>query len=324
VGLDEKLTASPHPEFNGIFLLAPLIPLLLAGLYLLALPLSFKRFLRHSSPVQRRLKYRRALQRLARGFNSFVLKNPVQRAVFYFFVHTFKRSRNHKLLLVFYLGFPLSFVLTESIFLYVRQGAAYFNAVSSYLLSIPLILYFFLALGLRAAVRRPVFLEARWLFQLAESEDPEHYTRGLKKALLATAVIPLFLLMLLLYLYTWGAAAALLHSFYVLAVGLLLLEFFFIDYRSIPFTVEHDPGGVNRKVYLLVYTWGFFTYLSASTALADILTANPLYYILFFALALAALVLLKAYRRGKNLEKDFSFEDTPEPVLLSLGLERMR
>lgn len=322
VGLHEKLIGSSDIVFTRHLYTALAVLILGTALYLLSLSFNFKKFLNQSAGTKNKPKSFPTVAFLRRIFNGLFLKNPQQRAIFYFSRHTIKRSRKHKLMLAVYLGMPLSLIVTELIVLHSKNSLVGSREIGPYLGAMPLILYFFLVLGLRMAVNQPVMLEARWVFRLAEWDRPKHYIRGLKKALFFMALFPLFLISFFFYLYCSSLEPALFHSIYCLAVALVLLEVFFLNYRRIPFTSEYTPLKLNIKVLWPAYIWAFFTYLSAFSTLGQWLLENPGYYTLFYPAAALLLILLKVYQHSKSKEPGFSCDEEPEPVMLSLGLDR--
>lgn len=105
-----------------------------------------------------------------RFFHWALLRNPIQRATFYFTINALKRSRQHKLKLAIYLALPLGYVLTQLIYLFIKKGLNVIEIPSTFMISIPLLLSLFIAAGLRLVVRQPLKIEASWLFRVSENK----------------------------------------------------------------------------------------------------------------------------------------------------------
>ncbi|MCP5108958.1 MAG: hypothetical protein GY950_36585 [bacterium] len=193
-GMFEKMIGGSEAVQMAQLSIALLALVLPAGFYLLSSPLTYKRFLNSAQNGGRRGRSSRLFGWIKSGFNAVFLRNPIQRGMFYFIIHTLKRSKYHKLQLAMYMALPVSYILTKLIFSYSQEGAAYLKTPGTFLLSIPLLLYFFLVLGIRMVVRHPFMLEANWIFKMTEAEDKKHYIKGLKKALFCFAGIPLVIL----------------------------------------------------------------------------------------------------------------------------------
>lgn len=322
-GMYEKMVGSKEIIFDihlYIALLALVVP---AGLYFLGIPLTFKRLLISAPNGKKSSRFSSIFHVIKQGFNAVFLRNPIQRGMFYFICHTLGRSRFHKLQLTLYMGLPVSYILTGLAISYSKGSSSAFETPNGFLISIPLLLYFFLVVGIRMVVRHPFLLDANWVFKMTEDDDKKHYVRGLKKALFGFAGVPLFILMFVFYLYCWGFRLALYHSLYSWAIFLLLVEIFFATYKKIPFAGTHDPGKPNLKVYGIFYLALFIQYIVSLSALGEMLLNNPGNYLIFFVLILGLKLLLVVKRYQMYRREDFHFiydEEEPEPLMLTLNL----
>ena len=85
------------------------------------------------------------------------------------------------------------------------------------------------------------------------------------------------------------AGTAIFHLAYGFTLTLLLVELMFLGFRKIPFTCAHLPGKVNLSFLAVMYIYGFTTYSRTMAAFEKWLSASPVYTILFFFSAFAAL-----------------------------------
>lgn len=322
-GMYEKMVGSTDIIFDihlYIALLALVVP---AGLYFLGIPLTFKRFFNNAPDGIKSSRSSRIFDLIKQGFNAVFLRNPIQRGVFYFICHTLRRSRSHKLQLTLYMALPISYILTGLVIAYTKGQFAAFETPNGFLLSIPLLLYIFLAVGVRMVVRHPFQPEANWVFKMTEDDDKKHYVKGIKKAILCFAGGPSLILLFVFYLYCWGFRPALYHSLYSWAIFLLLVEIFFATYKKIPFAGIHDPGKPNLKVYGIFYAVLFFQYIVSFSALGEMLLNNPGNYPIFFGALFGFKLLLILKRYQMYRKEDFHFlydEDESEPAMLTLNL----
>jgi hypothetical protein len=238
-----------------------------------------------------------------------VLRSPVQNAVFHFIGESITRSVKHRLFLATYGGFGAA--LGVMALLSGPEGA----------LRLPLTLSFVLISALRAAFQFPSELPANWAFQLAEIHPVAEYLAAMRKWIAGCAIAPLFLLLAPLEFVKFSPGVALFHLAYGATLSLLLMELMFLGFRKVPFTCAHLPGKVNLSFLAVIYVYGFTTYSRTMAALEQWLTAAPLWAVLFFAAAGAALSGLAWLRRltiarGGTLE----FEDAADPAVRTLGL----
>ncbi len=280
--------------------------------------ISYARHLKKSQEVQRgRAILKRTRDLLCRAFDAVILRHPTQRAVFHFFGKTLSRSTIHKIRLFNYLAVSSAFVL---IMLGTTKLLRSQMTVSSRtILAIPLVLSFFLLLGIRTLVNVPAFLEANWIFQISERPPRREYFAGLGKAIFFEALLPLFVLMLIFYQFLWGWRRALLHCLFGLAASILLQEALFWRFPKIPFTCTFVPGKAKVHVYWIPYVLGFLIYVSFLSSLERFLFANPRYFLNFFV-TFGALII--ASKLSQNLyfyrRRPIIYHEEPEPVMITL------
>jgi len=279
---------------------------------------SYTRHLKKSLEVRRgRVNLKKLKDLISRVFDTVALRNPTQRAVFHFFGQTLSRSTLHKMRLFNYLAVSSALAL---IMLGTTQLLRSHMTVSNRtLLAIPLILSFFLLLGIRALANVPASLEANWVFQITERTPRRHYFAGLKKAVFFEALVPLFVLVFVFYHYLWGWKPALLHCLYGLAASVLLMEILFLRYPKVPFTCTFVPGKAKVHVYWLPYVIGFLIYASFLSSLERFLFAYPRYFINYFVICGVLFVASRLYQNFYFYRRQpIIYHEEPEPVMISL------
>jgi hypothetical protein len=329
LGLCQSLRGVPDAAFTSLGQVA------LAGtgiafvVALGAYALSYRRCFTQNAEITARLPSAGGkVSRLAfRRLDSFLLNSPFQRACFRFTTKTLFRSENHALMVGGFAG--LGIVLASQTLYEAAQAraaaAAHFLLPSALppaeLLSIPLILAYFLLLGVRLAFEIPVTLRANWLFRLNVNPETDECIPLARKVLLAF-IVPLILLVCLpVCAWRWGWPLALTHAAVVALLCVLLIETLLLRFRKIPFTCVAPTFKSNALVIVLLYFLGFVIFTSwASTAERWALLA-PLRFLAFIPLLAAGWLLLRRYRcEQTDLDRRLIFVETPSAAVEVLDL----
>ena len=317
-GLYEVLLGRGTPIDRAMVPLALAAPFALAGLYVAAMMLSYRKHLSRSLEQPRRsVRRERLLRALARPFEAVVLRDPGERAVFDFFGRTLKRSAPHKVRWLSSLaaGTGLALIL---MFLAGRRPSG-LTTDNRYLLAVPLVLTFFFLVGLRSLVNLPLAADANWVFRLTERPARAAYFSGMKKAIVFRVLLPLFGSLLPLYGLLWGLPTALLHLAFGLVLGLILLEGLFVGYAKIPFACSPAPGRTGLHVLWLFYFLGFLAYVPGLDALEQSLFRDRGAFPVFFAAAgLVLLGLIVAQRKWVYPRLTLVYVEKPAPVMITL------
>jgi hypothetical protein len=293
---------------------------LVLGACLLVFRLCLKKFMRSTQPMTAGSRIASRLPAIRNVLAALFLRHPVQRAVFSFFTQTLRRSREHKLKLTLFLALPISFLLSQFAYVYLRKGFSG-GALDSFLIAMPLALHFFLVIGMRMTVAYPHTLPANFIFRASESEPLRHYTNGFKKALFCSVVLPPSAISLLLGLRFWEPMPTVLHALFSLAIALLLLEVCFFNYHKLPFASEHVPGKLKLRYYWPVLVIGFIQYQLLLAGLGKRLRDDPSGYPVYFLLVALLYALLRINQGRRLAGERLVFEEEPEPAMLTLGLD---
>jgi len=251
----------------------------------------------------------------------FIVRNPLEQASFYFTGKTMLRSRRHWLYLAAYVGVGFALMLQALVGVFSRTGSPAIDAPNASLLSIPLIISFFVLSGMRVIFAIPAELKANWVFQLSEADGRKECLSGVRKSMFVFGVLPLFVVLAPVCALLWGWPAALFHTFFDIALSLLLIELLLVKFHRIPFTCSYLPGKSNITALWFVYWLGFATYAYSMASLEAWILDRPLRMAGFYLLG-CALVAAAYFYRNQYLEEGFTlvFEDQPEPVVRTLNL----
>ncbi|MCP4219296.1 MAG: hypothetical protein GY765_31975, partial [bacterium] len=322
-GLYETMLGAGGELVTRQFYMALAALLLPLTIYLAGFPITFKRFITQTNSVRKKVTFAKLRGFYRKILHAVFLRNPLQRGVFYFMLHTLKRSRKHKLQMAIYMALPVSYILTQLVYRYMSEGVVCFNKQDGFLVSVSLIFYFFLAVAIWMTVRHPADIKANWIFKLTESADKHHYLSGLQKALIFFLGGPAVLVLFIFYSLCWGVLPALYHSLYSLVIFIMLLELFFMNHNKIPLAAVCDPGKPNIKRNWPLYIAGFLQYIVTFSFLGEVMLAEPSNYIPFFIsiFSLIGALILRRRRNYKEIGYRFIYdEDEPEEVMLSLNL----
>jgi hypothetical protein len=238
--------------------------------------------------------------------------NPSQTAVVQFILRTLLRSRQHRLLLAFYLGTGLSFVifLMQAPAPETQQGH---GQASLPALTASLVMLCCWVAGTRIVFSRPLEIRANWIFRVAAGGEAAHYSAAARQSLLLLAVL----------LADWPWRLAVSHLAMLGLLGTIAADASLYRFRKIPFTCTYLPGKSQvHMVFLACY--GFLLLVFQAARLEQAALASPAELAAMLAAMCAGAVLVRHYSKAQ-LHADWEgvrFEESATPAVLRLGLNR--
>ncbi|HYL77675.1 MAG TPA: hypothetical protein VEU96_25900 [Bryobacteraceae bacterium] len=322
LGLYETLMHQPDP-LPGSSALAIRALWMVIGASLLAYVLSYKRHVKRSLESEDIFDVvpSRITNWLCVFADRFVVPRPLEQASFYFTAKTMFRSRKHWLYLSAYVGVGFALILQGLMAAMSRHGNQSAGLPAPTLLSIPLILSFFVLSGMRFVFTLPAELKANWVFQLSEADGRKECLSGVRKAMFVVGVLPLFAALLPFYIFLWGWATAGFHTFFDIVLSLLLIEVLLLKFHKIPFTCSYLPGKANITAYWFLYWLAFATYAYTMASVEIWALREPIRMAGLYLLGGIAVAGAYFYR-NRLLAEGFTlvFEEEPEPVVRTLNL----
>ncbi|MBC7361753.1 MAG: hypothetical protein H5U06_05660 [Candidatus Aminicenantes bacterium] len=315
-GLYQVLSGNREPFFRTLASKALVsLTLVIAAFFLITL-ISYSRYLKKISPEGAR-HYRPSLFRkiIEPVLNFTILKDSVQRASFWFYHSVLTRSRMHrnKILTYFGLGMGLTMIMLAS------TGRFFWKYQAGNMLSLPLVLTFFLLVGAREASNLPANLPANWVFILSEGQDRWPYFSALRKWVFVELILPLYSALLIFYTLLWDWRKAAAHCLYCLAFAVLLMEILFFQQRKFPFACSYLPGKSKIHFMWLVYVISFVAYILIprwmEPACIKIHYCLLSIYMIFFTLLYCIRFYYKTYF---YLKHEVMYEDFPEISIFDL------
>ena len=213
---------------------------------------------------------------MGRLLDRFILRDCLQQASFYFIWKTLVRSRRHKLFFAAYAAAGCALVFEGLAVLVARGGNSWMHHPIPELLPAPLVLSFFILVGMRHVFAVPAELRANWMFRVCDRGEARRCLAGVRKAMIVLGVIPLFALLLPLHVVLWGWRPAALHILFGTVVSLLLVEALLVNFEKFPFACSYLPGKANLKVSWPLYLFSFTTYISVMLTLEHWMLLRPL------------------------------------------------
>jgi hypothetical protein len=236
-----------------------------------------------------------------------------ERAIFRFTGRILSRSTPHRLFLATWWSIGISIGLIVA----VVPHNGRLQVSPSGARAVPFLVAFFVVSGFRSAFQFPAELSANWLFRLTEGRWTETARRATRRRVLANGLLPVVLLFLPFEVAAFGWPLGLFHASFQLLAGAFLIELFFWSFDKVPFTCSYFPdGGVNIVILIALLGYGFTQYSFQMAALEAHLDTRPLQIVLTFAIAAAALTLV---RRRNPAASEVLF-DANQPEIQTLNL----
>jgi hypothetical protein len=245
---------------------------------------------------------------MARAVSTLTLASPPVRGMFVFAVASLMRSRRHALVLASYLGLAVG--LSAVGLISARYADRYSLAEPSpYMLTVPMVLVFFMVFGLKSAMAIPTDADANWPFRLALPTARQAAATA-RRLLLSLAIAPIVIVWTGVAMSLWGVSTALLNGLFVLVSGLALVEFAVGSSTKVPFASVHEPAVSTMKTKLFFYVFflhvfGFILAVGQLSALRS--PGVAMRYVAFFVAATVILRLKHEHqlrRRQTALDAD--------------------
>jgi hypothetical protein len=286
-----------------------------AALSILTYAICYRRFLRRSiESGGGMLRQNAAVRRMGNVMlDNWLLRKSMDRASYHFVAQTIFRSPRHVLNIGTYLAIGISIAGMG------LAGHFILGSLNRAILSAPLILTFFLLVGMRMLFAIPVDLDSNWLFRLAPIQQAGSAHGGVRRFLLFSVIVPIYFLAGLLYRLFWSWDVVVLLVGFGVTLSLLLMQLVLYRFPKIPFTCSYLPGPARSIFLYPFYYLGFTSFAYAAAYLELWLIYEPYRFLYFYGLAAGMIFALG--RRVADPEKDkvlFEEQSRVAPVYLDL------
>lgn len=325
LGLFQVLNGSMHPVFANLAVRALWALAAAFGVAALTYVLAYRRGMRRivEQPDIAPSDRTRPASVVARWLAERFLPKPIDRAIVLFAARTIARSRQHRLILAAYAGIALAigFAYLKS---YFYGDARLWGNGETTLLVPSVVLIVFAAIGARAVFALPISLPANWIFRVTAVHSPQAYFSAARKALAASAIVPVWIVCSAAYIALWPGAKPWRHLAVLALLGAIFVEASMRRFRKVPFACSYLPGKANLKVKLAVYGILFLFLCDTGVRVEVAALRAPRGFVILIAILLAAA--LVTWMRTRSLSAAPSerliFEELPNDDLLYLDLDQ--
>jgi hypothetical protein len=163
--------------------------------------------------------------------------SPLETAVVRFSIRTLLRSRQHRVLLAFYLGlgFALLTLLSKG-----SRAPLYEPGVPLMIASV--IMMFACVIGMRVVFAMPLELRANWIYRITQARPPAEYFAASRRPLFVLAVAPVWPAFAAIFLLMWPWREAAIHLAALGLAGVILGYVCLYGFQKVPFTCSYLPG----------------------------------------------------------------------------------
>jgi len=245
-----------------------------------------------------------------------------QTAIGQFSVRTLARSKQHRLIVGFYLGVGLAFTS-----LLLKGSSSTMNnpwrETSVLLWSASLMMMLLAAVGTRAAFALPLDLRANWIFRVIGTRAGLETLAASRRALLLLGAAPVWLVTAVACLALWPGRQTAAHLAVLGLLGMIVVDICLLRFPKIPFTCSYLPGKSRFHMALLVALGVLLT--GPETALLErhaLRETGSTVSMLALMAAVSVSVRLTTMKLAKREEQDPRFEEEIVPVVMELGLHR--
>jgi hypothetical protein len=266
------------------------------------------------------LPNRSGLRWLPRFGNSF------QTAVAQFSIRTLLRSRQHRVILSFYLGIALGLAILLSSGpalqqLALENGAWY--RVNMRLTVASDIILCFAVLGIRVVFSMPLEIRANWIFRVTSHAGADACVAASRRSLYALTLLPVWFAAAALFFWLWPRQIAAEHLALLAALGIGIAELGLYGFHKIPFTCSYLPGKLHFNMAIAY----LFLFLISVTWWAELemraLSEPALYAAVLVGLTAAAVVARwRTTAQARSKEAVLRFDEAAEPAIQALDLHR--
>jgi hypothetical protein len=241
-------------------------------------------------------------------------------AITRFSMRTLLRSRQHRMILSFYLGIGVTIVVG-----YVkatnRGFASTRGTISNSFLFASILMMILTALALRVVASIPISLPANWIIRVTQVRSAKDYHRAIRWSWLTLGVAPVLIGIAAFLLAASPWRPALGHFCVMFWLGILLVEVCLYTLRKIPFTCSYLPGKAGIHIAFWVCVIFFLRLLHEAAELEGRLLHRLLSGFMMIAIvALAAIGMRHLGASRAALTEELLFEETYPAEVTSLGL----
>ncbi len=247
-------------------------------------------------------------------------------AVVQFSIRTLLRSRQHRVILSFYLGLAFGLAIFFAKAPEVQKqvsGSNPWHQVNVPMLLASIVMMGAAVLGARVVFSMPLDLRANWIFRVVPIGESADYTKASRRALFVLAIVPVWAVSAAVFLSMWPWRPAIGHLAVLGLLGTILAEICLRNFHKIPFTCSYLPGKSYAHMAFLSFLGLMFLMIKGADLERRALE-NPggLATMLGLFAILAGLARWRTTALAKSPGGTLQFEEASVPAILPLGLNR--
>jgi len=239
------------------------------------------------------------------------LRDPPQRACFYFIRRTLLRSESHLQIASAFFAMGLVVAAQSLASVFRNNPAIALRIPSEDLLSIPFILGFCIVVGIRLSFEIPNDLRANWVFALWIDPGTLQIRAIARKVLLTFSLVSLLPLCFAFSWLLWDFGTAMLHTAVFAGCTIALVELLLLRFRKIPFTCTYPPFQSHSALIFVAYLFGFVIFTAYLPELELWSLADPWRTLVFLPLIGVVFLSIHFYRKQMlDMDKQLIFEES--------------
>jgi hypothetical protein len=246
--------------------------------------------------------------------------NSLETALVQFSLRTLLRSRQHRMMLAFYLGLGSAIVI---LFMRTPRAQQQLSAANAPLLFSSIVIMCVWVVGTRVVFSMPLALRANWIFRLTEVRGVPEYLVAIRRPLFVQAVAPVWAAAAAVFLSIWSWRTAAGHLVVLALWGMILAYLCLHGFQKIPFTCSYLPGKSFLHMAFLA-ALGLLLLIGKGVDLELRALQDPVSYAKMLVI-LGIAVLLARWRTvalATSEEAILQFEEVPSADVFVLGLYR--
>jgi hypothetical protein len=245
------------------------------------------------------------------------LAGGLQSVITLFSLRTLLRSRNHRVILAFYLSIVFALALSAA---HRALDAGAPRPLTREFPTVTNIMMVVAVIGFRKVFSIPISLTANWILRTTQLHPSEEFVAAARNTLLLFAVVPVWIVSACIGLSfrPWPLVVG--HLLVLAMLGIILVDVSLIRFHKVPFTCSLLPGSTNIQLVFWAGVAGFIL-LSVFVISLEMPALYDLHrYIWLIASLCAISVGLWAFKRHEAKSAVLYFEETPDEVLTTLRL----
>jgi len=226
-----------------------------AGIGVGATLLAYRRVLGRTLEAVQAGGGRSLVVRLADLVGRVVARHPAERGFYAFTVTTVLRSPWHRVVLAVCVGVALALsVVTLDIATLGRDSLHRVPMRESHALAMQCVILVIVLAGIRVAASAPSELRASWVLRMLETDRPERWMAGFRKAVFVSLVAPVLAAMAAATYAQYGWHTAWTLGLAALGFAVIAFEVLFLGFGRVPFAcpIQSETGEVRVRGPVMV------------------------------------------------------------------------